>query len=97
MKSLQIHEAARREANFATLWYAERSMSSAEHFSDILLSGFAMIVRFPERYSSYLHGTQRLVLDKFPYSIVYLDWQDEVCIVAVAHAKRRPGYWKSRI
>jgi plasmid stabilization system protein ParE len=72
-------------------------MLSAQKFSDVLLSGFRNVGRFPQRYSSYLHGTQRLVLDKFPYSIVYLDWQDEVFIVAVAHAKRRPGYWKSRI
>jgi hypothetical protein len=28
---------------------------------------------------------------------VFFDWQDEIDIVAVAHAKRRPGYWKRRV
>jgi hypothetical protein len=37
------------------------------------------------------------VLNTFPFSIVYLDDPDAVKIVAVAHHKRRPGYWKGRL
>lgn|ERR1700722_1357417 len=35
--------------------------------------------------------TRRLVLHRFPFSIVYLDKADVVNIVAVAHSKRKPG------
>jgi len=50
-----------------------------------------------QRYPHYLHGTRRILLKRFPYFIVFFEWQDEVYIVAIAHAKRRPGYWRGRI
>jgi hypothetical protein len=55
------------------------------------------IVRTPRRWPKYLHGTRRLVLRRFPFSIIYLDDPDVLSIVAVAHSKRKPGYWKTRL
>jgi plasmid stabilization system protein ParE len=97
VKALRIHEGARREANQATVWFAERSLPAARRFRDELLAGFSSAAAFPLHYPSYLHGTRRVLLKKFQYFIVFLDLQDEVYVVAVAHAKRRPGYWKKRI
>jgi len=97
VKALRIHEGARREANQATVRYAERSLSAARRFRDELLAGFSSAAAFPLRYPSYLHGTRRVLLKKFPYFIVFFDWQDEIYVVAIAHAKRRPGYWKKRV
>jgi hypothetical protein len=37
------------------------------------------------------------VLAKFPYSVIYKEKDEVILIVAVAHAKRRPGYWRGRI
>jgi plasmid stabilization system protein ParE len=97
VKTLRIHEGARREANLATVWYAERSLSTGRRFRDELLSGFKAAAAAPLRYPSYLRGTRRVLLKKFPYFIVFLDGPDEVTIVAVAHAKRKPGYWRKRV
>lgn len=97
MKALRIHELARHEANLATVWYAERSIPAARRFRDDLLAAFSSAMDSPLRHPSYLHGTRRVVLQRFPYFIVFFDWQDEVYIVAVAHSKRRPGYWKKRV
>ena len=33
----------------------------------------------------------------FPFSLVYVRRDDEVEIIAVAHGRRRPGYWRSRL
>ena len=54
------------------------------------------IVKAPQRWPKYLYGTQRFVLHRFPFSIIYLD-DDVLSIVAVAHSKRKPGYWKARL
>jgi plasmid stabilization system protein ParE len=54
------------------------------------------IVRMPQRWPKYLHGTRRFVLRRFPFSIIYLDDYD-VNIVAVAHNKRKPGFCKRRL
>ena len=40
--------------------------------------------------------TRRLLLVRFPYQVVYRIRKDEVVVAALAHLKRRPGYWKHR-
>jgi plasmid stabilization system protein ParE len=39
-------------------------------------------------------GVRRAVLRRFPYSIIYTLDPDEVLILAVAHQRRRAGYWR---
>jgi len=33
----------------------------------------------------------------FPYRVVFFVQGDKLIIVAVAHTKRRPGYWRDRV
>jgi toxin ParE1/3/4 len=40
---------------------------------------------------------RRRVLRRVPNSILYLVEADAIVIVAVAHHRRRPGYWLSRL
>jgi hypothetical protein len=40
---------------------------------------------------------RRALLARFPYALVFLVRPDEIRVVAVAHAKRRPGYWLNRL
>ena len=42
-------------------------------------------------------GIRRSVLRRFPYNILYAVEPDLIVIVAVAHQKRRPTYWRARI
>jgi hypothetical protein len=42
------------------------------------------------------HGVRRLVLRRFPYSIVFIPRDSAITILAFAHHSRRPGYWRSR-
>lgn len=41
-------------------------------------------------------GLRQALLRKFPYSLVYAVDSDEILVVAVAHQRRRPGYWRKR-
>ncbi|MDO8346429.1 MAG: type II toxin-antitoxin system RelE/ParE family toxin [Rugosibacter sp.] len=42
-------------------------------------------------------GTRRrYILRRFPYSIIYQLTAEELRILAVAHHRRRPGYWVHR-
>lgn len=34
---------------------------------------------------------------RFPYRVVYVVVAANVDVIAVAHAKRRPGYWRDRV
>jgi toxin ParE1/3/4 len=52
---------------------------------------------FPEHGSPYRAETRRVVLRRFPFDVVYLQEAQETVIVAVAHHRRSPFYWRDRL
>jgi plasmid stabilization system protein ParE len=96
-KPSRFHPEARREFREATRWYRDRSPVAPSEFRAAVKAAVGEIVRAPQRPPKYLYGTRRLVMQRFPFSIVYLDDPDLITIIAVAHSKRRPGYWKRRL
>jgi plasmid stabilization system protein ParE len=76
--------------------YAERSPTAAAAFTDLLDVAAEAVRQAPEAWPPYDHGTRRFLLRRFPYFLVYRVEPTRVVIVAVAHAHRRPGYWKDR-
>ena len=40
---------------------------------------------------------RRRLIRRFPFGILYRVEPNEIVIVAVAHLRRRPGYWRKRI
>jgi len=57
----------------------------------------AEITTTPELYRVWRHGARRHFGHKFPYALIYIERPEFVLIVAVAHFKRRPGYWRERL
>jgi plasmid stabilization system protein ParE len=55
------------------------------------------IERAPSTWPTHHHGTRRFLLRRFPYSVIYRIEPAKIVIVAVAHGRRRPGYWKDRL
>jgi hypothetical protein len=57
-----------------------------------------VIAEAPDRWVLAGHDTRRVPLQRFPFKVVYRwDPGDEVVrIVAIAHGKRRDGYWHNR-
>jgi toxin ParE1/3/4 len=87
---------ARRELKEAFAWYADRNRSAAAALLVELDSTAARILEMPALGSPLQSGVRRLVLRRFPYSLVYRQVGDAIQIIAVAHHKRRPGYWVGR-
>lgn len=94
---LQVHPAALDEAEAAIDWYAQRSRRAAEMFLDELERAVEQIAGNPHRYPVYEFGTRRLVMRRFPFLIVFRETAAGVEIIAVAHGRRRPGYWRERV
>lgn len=42
------------------------------------------------------HPHRQFLVASFPCKIVYHERTDDLYIVAIVHASRRPGYWKHR-
>jgi plasmid stabilization system protein ParE len=81
----------------AVEWYAKRSRRAAELFLDEIDRTIARLSGSAEQFPSYDSGTSRAVLRRFPFSLVFRETAGGVEIVAVAHSRRRPGYWRDRI
>ena len=95
-RTVRFHPDAVEEAEAATDWYVERSPRAAERFLDELLRGIDRIAENPEQFPKFVFGTRRMVLTNFPYLIVFRATDTTIEIVAVAHGRRRPGYWRNR-
>jgi plasmid stabilization system protein ParE len=89
--------AAARKVEDAHTWYEERSIFAAAAFlRELTSSAINRIREAPLRYAAAEHGTRRVFLEHFPFTMYYRLRGDVITTVAVAHQKRRPGYWRSR-
>ena len=91
-----FHPEAAQEAEAAVLWYAKRSLRAAERFVEELEIAVAAITEAPDRWSRFDGESRRIPLRRFPYLVIYRTLQDGIQVLAVAHGRRRPGYWRSR-
>ncbi len=95
-RSARFHPLAAQEAAAASDWYRERSQQAAIGFVAELDHAIQQVTELPETWPSYETGTRRFVFSVYPYSLIYRVTEQEITIVAVAHAKRKPGYWRNR-
>jgi plasmid stabilization system protein ParE len=94
MKPVHLHPEAEAESDALFEWYWAQSESAALRLDEQLRANLSSS---PRRYPLYLRGTRRVLLHRFPVSVVFLELRDRIQILAIAHAKRSPGYWKSRL
>ena len=92
----RFHYEAFEEAEAAQRWYSERSLVAARAFTAELGHAIEIVSESPERWPRSSANTRRYVFPRFPFSLVYRMKDNVIEIVAVAHHKRRPGYWRHR-
>jgi toxin ParE1/3/4 len=79
----------------AIAWHEEQRTGRGAELAAVLEQAFEEIGTWPERWPLWkpsLPYRRRVLLD-FPYLVFYTVELDVVEVLAVAHAKRRPGYW----
>lgn len=92
---------ARRELRAAAVWYEARSSGLGLALLTAARECFRRIEANPAAGSIVEHwpgaeGIRRLLLNKFPYCVIYTELEAHVRVLAFAHLRRKPGYWKSR-
>ncbi|MEN6334729.1 MAG: type II toxin-antitoxin system RelE/ParE family toxin [Phycisphaerales bacterium] len=93
---LVIHEAAEAELNEAADFYDLRSSGLGSAFIDEVHYAIGKIAEFPEAAPLIQDRVRRRHIARFPYSLIYSVRRDEIRVLAVAHQRRRPFYWRSR-
>jgi toxin ParE1/3/4 len=96
-KTVEFHEEAAREYLAAFDWYLERNELVASRLAEQVTNAIELIADAPQRWPHYAHHTRKFVLRRFPFLVVYRELANVIQILAIAHAHRRPGYWKTRV
>jgi toxin ParE1/3/4 len=93
---IEFHPEALVELEAAQAWYHERDLLLATAFFVEIIRATAEISNHPDRFPRTRSNEHRLVLRRFPFSIIYRIQDDTVFVTAVAHQRRRPNYWRTR-
>lgn len=97
MKPFGFQREAREEVLEAARFYAAESPILAGRFLDEIDQLVQLVCVAPRTFRVIDPPCRRALGKTFPYAVVFVDQGERIWIVAVAHLKRRPGYWKDRI
>ena len=95
-RTVELHPEALTEAQAALVWYQERNPAASAAFRleiDLAVNEISMS---PERWPVFMQGARRFLLRRFPFAVIYRITPTAIQILAFAHMRRKPGYWKAR-
>lgn len=85
---------ARREFDEAFELISVDSPSTARRLVERTQATIRLLRQFPEAGRPIGRHNRRLPVRPFPYHVIYLLEEGDLYIVAFAHERRQPGYWK---
>ena len=94
--AVQILPEAEAEIREAFLWYFERSPIAADAFRTETLDAIDLLETNAPMWPEDEDGIRHYILRHFPYTIFYEISGQQVTVLAVAHQRREPGYWRAR-
>jgi plasmid stabilization system protein ParE len=97
--TLRILPEAEEELAQAAVWYERKRIGLGVELVAMVDRAFEQILDAPLSCGTWRddRAYRRKLVTRFPYVIFFRIDADAVEIVAVAHARRRPGYWAERI
>ena len=77
-------------------FYEAQLVGLGTSFSTEVQSSVGFFRTYPDAGSPLGRNLRKVVIKRLPYSVIYRHEEHCIYIVAVAHHRRRPGYWKGR-
>lgn len=94
---ISLSQEAQADFDAAIDWYLEQyAFTGAEDFADEFDRALVLLTQFPLLGVTGVFETHTLTLRKFPYSLIYRVFPENIRVIAVAHHSRRPAYWAGR-
>jgi plasmid stabilization system protein ParE len=85
------------EMTEASIFYEAATSGLGADFLDEVQRIIDIIREHPELGRLIDQNFRQALLHRFPFSLIYSAEIDTILIVAVAHQRRRPDYWRNRI
>jgi plasmid stabilization system protein ParE len=93
----EFHPEAVLEFAEAVQFYKQRGPKLGQRLAKEIRATITRIVTAPERWRVLEQDVRRCLVRVFPYAVLYTIEDDYILIMAIAHGKRRPGYWRHRL
>ena len=97
MKLIEFHSDADTEVTEAAQYYEARKSGLGSDLLVEIEQALDQILTNPEASQRIGRRVRRKSLWRFPYNLVYAVYPDRIRILACAHQKRRPFYWRRRL
>ena len=100
--NVRFEAEADAEYRAAGRWYEKPRLGLGLEFFDAVDAALTQIVRVPKAGAAVKQlpsdlPVRRALVKRFPYHVIYLELNREIHVLAVAHDRRKPGYWRDRI
>ena len=98
MRAVRWASAAELELIEASSWYESRQSGLGAEFIAEVDSKIETARSNPQQFPVWTHHAafHRIVVERFPYVLFFRFTDEVVFIFALAHTRRRPGYWLRR-
>jgi toxin ParE1/3/4 len=101
-RRLVLESGAEAEIEEATVWYEQQRPTLGLELAREVRQVFEQLVRVPNK-SLVVPGVamdlhvRRVFVRNFPYGVVIVETDDAIHVVAFAHLKKKPNYWRKRL
>lgn len=99
---VRLHPGASADLSSAGDWYEQQVPGLGADLADEVDRALEAIAEQPLTWPLWpgvgaAAGVRRFLLARFPFATGYIVEEREVIVLALAHLRRRPGYWLERL
>ena len=92
-----FHAKAQREFIEAIGFYERQRPGLGRQLARLVRELVDQIWQNPGRGHPIGPGARRCLVRRFPYQVIYVAAPESLLIIAVAHGRRQPDYWRGRL
>lgn len=97
MKPVIVHPEAEAEFRAAVGHYDEQRAGLGGEFRAEVEAAVERIRGNPSAFAPHgEEGARKCVLRRFPYTVFFVELEQTLWVAAIAHQRRRPGFWAER-
>jgi len=95
--NIEFHPEAAEEFEAAVDWYEAREIGLGLDFAAEINAAIRLAAAMPDAWMHLSGDVRRVLVNRFPYGVLYEPGRTNLLVLAVMHLRREPGYWLSRL
>jgi plasmid stabilization system protein ParE len=94
--NIEFHPEAAEEFEAAVDWYDARETGLGLDFAVEINAAIHRAAAMPDAWTRLSGNVRRVLVNRFPYGVLYEPGETDLLVLAVMHLRREPGYWMAR-